>query len=46
MASKKLLKKKTLYEECLVNFKQCLKASGYPKQDIERLLSGFNFDLR
>ena len=27
-------------------YKQCLEAHSYPKQDIERLLSEVNFDLR
>ena len=34
------------FDECLANFKQRLKARGFPKQDIERSLSEVNFDRR
>ena len=35
-----------ILDECLANFRQCLEARGYPKQDIERPLSEVNFDQR
>ena len=35
-----------ILDECLANFKQCVEARGYPKQDIERPLSEVNFDQR
>ena len=37
---------KTTFEESLVNFKQRLRASGYPKIIIERSLSGVSFASR
>ena len=37
---------KTIFDECLAKFKQCLKARGYPKQDTERPLSEVNSDQR
>ena len=37
---------KTIFDECLAKFKQCLEARGYPKQDIERPLSEVNSDQR
>ena len=36
----------TIFDECLANFKECLEARGYPRQDIERPLSEVNFDQR
>ena len=35
-----------ILDECLANFKQCLEAPGYPKQDIKRPLSEVKFDQR
>ena len=34
------------FGESLANFKQCLEACGYPKQDIERSLPEVNFDQK